>query len=66
VISHPSKQLLERAPSSEGLDEYELHDIADKVTYEVDPRKEGISFTDFRGLLMRMPDLITNFYIFVF
>ncbi|KAG0584932.1 hypothetical protein KC19_3G244700 [Ceratodon purpureus] len=65
VISHPSKKILERPPSSEGLDEYELRDIADKVTYESDPKKVGLSYTDFRGLLLRMPDLVANFNIFV-
>lgn len=65
LISNPYMKLIQRCPSSEGLDEHELFDIADKVSYETDPKREGISFMDFRGLLMRMPDLVSNFDIFV-
>jgi len=65
VVGYSFKNILERTPSSEGLEETELFDMAQKVISEIDPHSEGLTFMDFRGLLMRMPDLLTNFDIFI-
>lgn len=66
IVGYPFKNILQRTPSSEGLEENELFDMAQKVISEIDPRNQGLTFMDFRGLLMQMPDLLTNFDIFVF
>lgn len=65
VVAHPYQAMLPHVPSSEGLEEYELNDLAQKVTLEIDPGNEGFSFMDFRGLLTRMPDLVSTFNIFL-
>lgn len=64
VAVQPMKKLLHRVGSSEGLDDLEMDALVRKVSNEVDPEDDGISFMNFRGLLMRMPDLLTNFDIF--
>lgn len=64
VAVQPMKQFLQRVGSSEGLHSVEMEGLFKKVSNEVDPEDDGISFMNFRGLLMRMPDLLTNFDIF--
>ncbi|CAK9198875.1 unnamed protein product [Sphagnum troendelagicum] len=63
VAIHPSLASLHRVPSSEGLDLIELDDLVSKVVDESDPQNEGLGYMDFRGLLLRMPDLLANFEI---
>lgn len=62
-LVRPSLHLLKRVPSSEGLEDYELGQLAEQVTKEVDAENTGLAYHDFRGILTRMPDFMSNFLI---
>lgn len=49
--------------SSSHLSDEELSNIVNRVSAEIDPHHWGVSYHDFRGVLSRMPDFISNFRI---